>query len=60
MKKFSKDFQSLIDFLHFTHEFREVVRIARSPHAKQFENNTEHSYQLTMRLTKLFHPFRYI
>lgn len=48
MKKFSKDFKQLIDFLHFTHEFREVVRIARSPHAKQFENDTEHSYQLAM------------
>lgn len=45
---FSKKFQQLIDFINFTHEFREVVRIARSPHAERFENDTEHSYQLAM------------
>ncbi|PIR68298.1 hypothetical protein COU49_01905 [Candidatus Nomurabacteria bacterium CG10_big_fil_rev_8_21_14_0_10_35_16] len=48
MKKFSKKFEQLIDFINFTHEFREVVRVARSPNAKRFENDTEHSYQLAM------------
>ena len=47
-KKFSKKFEQLIDFVNFTHEFREVIRIARSPNAKRFENDTEHSYQLAM------------
>ncbi|OGI57587.1 hypothetical protein A3B85_00745 [Candidatus Nomurabacteria bacterium RIFCSPHIGHO2_02_FULL_37_13] len=46
--KFSKEFEQLIDFVNFTHEFREVVRIARSPHAERFENDAEHSYQLAM------------
>jgi len=47
-KKFSKKFEQLIDLVNFTHEFREVVRVARSPHGKRFENDTEHSYQLAM------------
>jgi putative hydrolase of HD superfamily len=47
-KKFSKKFEQLIDFVNFTHEFREVVRVARRPYAKRFENDTEHSYQLAM------------
>jgi len=47
-KKFSKKFEQLIDFINFTHEFREVIRIARSPNGKRFENDTEHSYQLAM------------
>jgi putative hydrolase of HD superfamily len=46
--KFSKKFEQLIDFVNFTHEFREVVRVARSPYGKRFENDTEHSYQLAM------------
>jgi len=45
---FSKKFEQLIDFVNFTHEFREVIRVARSPYAKRFENDTEHSYQLAM------------
>ena len=48
MKKFSKKFEQLIDFINFTHEFREVIRVARSPHGTRFENDTEHSYQLAM------------
>lgn len=48
MKKFSKKFEELIDFIQFTHEFREVIRIARSPFGKRFENDSEHSYQLAM------------
>lgn len=47
-KKFSKKFEQLVDFLNFTHEFREVIRVARSPYSKRFENDTEHSYQLAM------------
>lgn len=48
MSKFSKKFLNLIDFIKFTHEFREVIRIARSPNADRYENDTEHSYQLAM------------
>jgi len=47
-KKFSRKFEQLVDFINFTHEFRNVIRIARSPNAKRFENDTEHSYQLAM------------
>lgn len=47
-KKFSKKFDQLIDFVNFTHEFREVVRVARIPYGKRFENDVEHSYQLAM------------
>jgi len=47
-KKFSKKFEQLVDFVNFTHEFRDVIRVARSPYAKRFENDTEHSYQLAM------------
>ena len=47
-KKFSRKFEQLIDFVNFTHEFREVVRIARSPNSKRYENDAEHSYQLAM------------
>lgn len=32
----------------FIHEFREIVRVARSPLSKRFENDAEHSYQLAM------------
>lgn len=46
--KFSKKFEDLLDFIQFTHEFREVVRIARAPGANRYENDTEHSYQLAM------------
>ena len=48
MKKFSKKFEQFIDFINFTHEFREVIRVGRSPYNKRFENDTEHSYQLAM------------
>ena len=48
MKKFSKKFEQLIDFVNFTHEFREVIRVARTPYGKRFENDVEHSYQVAM------------
>ncbi len=48
MKKFSKKFEQLIDFVEFTHEFREIIRVARTPNGERFENDTEHSYQLAM------------
>ena len=48
MKKFSKKFEQLIDFIKFTHEFQEVVRVARPPFRERFENDAEHSYQLAM------------
>ena len=48
MTKFSKKFEHLIDFIQFTHEFREIIRVSRSPNAKKFENDAEHSYQLAM------------
>jgi putative hydrolase of HD superfamily len=46
--KFSKKFTQLIDFIEFTHEFQEVVRVARPPFRQRFENDAEHSYQLAM------------
>jgi 5'-deoxynucleotidase YfbR-like HD superfamily hydrolase len=46
--KFSKKFEQLIDFVNFTHEFREIVRVARSPNGKRYENDVEHSYQVAM------------
>jgi len=48
MKKFSKKLERFIDFVNFTHEFQEVIRIARPPNRERFENDAEHSYQLTM------------
>jgi len=48
VKKFSKKFEQLIDFVNFTHEFREVIRTARTPHGKRYENDVEHSYQIAM------------
>jgi putative hydrolase of HD superfamily len=48
MKKFSKKFEQLLDFVKFTHEFQEVVRVARPPFRERFENDAEHSYQLAM------------
>ncbi len=48
IKKFSNKFDQLIDFLNFTNEFREVIRVARVPHGKRCENDVEHSYQLAM------------
>lgn len=39
---------NLLDFVKFTHEFREVIRVARSPGNERYENDTEHSYQLAM------------
>ncbi len=47
-KKFSKKFEQLIDFIQFTHEFQEVIRVARPPYRKRMENDAEHSYQLAM------------
>src|SRR3989344_3438809 len=46
--KFSKKFKQLIDFVNFTHEFREVVRYAGTKLGKRIENDTEHSYQVVM------------
>ena len=40
--------KDLFDFVKFTHEFREVIRVARSPGNDRYENDTEHSYQLAM------------
>ena len=48
MKKFSSKFNDLLDFIQFTHEFREVIRVSRSPNASRYENDSEHSYQLAM------------
>lgn len=48
MQKFSKKLEQLIDFVEFTHEFQEVIRVARAPHRERFENDAEHSYQLAM------------
>jgi putative hydrolase of HD superfamily len=48
MKKFSKKFEQLLDFVKFTHEFQEVIRVARPPFRERFENDAEHSYQLAM------------
>lgn len=45
MKNKLKD---LFDFVKFTHEFREVIRVARSPDNERYENDAEHSYQLAM------------
>lgn len=44
--KFSKKFEELIDFINFTHEFREVVRIARTPNNSRMENDAEHVCQI--------------
>lgn len=38
----------LFDFVEFTHEFRNVFRVARASNADHFENDVEHSYQLAM------------
>lgn len=46
--KASKKLAGLLDFVEFTHEFREVFRIARASNADHFENDAEHSYQLAM------------
>jgi putative hydrolases of HD superfamily len=48
MKKFSPKFEQLVDFIRFTHEFQEVIRVARPPYRDRFENDAEHSYQLAM------------
>jgi putative hydrolase of HD superfamily len=42
------EIKNLLDFVQFTHEFREVIRIARSPNSERYENDAEHSYQLAM------------
>ena len=34
--------------MKFTHEFQEIVRVARPPFRERFENDAEHSYQLAM------------
>lgn len=48
MKKFSKKLEGLIDFINFTHEFREVLRYAGTKLGKKTENDAEHSYQVAM------------
>ena len=48
MSKFSKKFNNLIDFVNFTHEFQQVIRVARIPFGDRMENDAEHSYQLAM------------
>lgn len=48
MKKFSKKLVGLIDFINFTHEFQEIIRVARPPYRERFENDAKHSYQLAM------------
>lgn len=48
MKKFSKKLDGLIDFINFTHEFREVIRYEGTKLGKKVENDAEHSYQLAM------------
>lgn len=47
-KGFTPGFESLIDFIEFTHEFRGIYRVARTPYADRYENDVEHSYQLAM------------
>ena len=39
MPKFSKKFNSLIDFVNFTHEFEQVIRVARVPFGDRMEND---------------------
>ncbi len=46
--KFSKQFTNLVDFVNFTHEFREVARYAGSRLGKRIETDAEHSYQVAM------------
>ena len=48
MKKFSKKFGQLLDFVKFTEEFREVVRYEGSRLGKKVETSNEHSYQVAM------------
>ncbi|MBI3888523.1 HD domain-containing protein [Candidatus Nomurabacteria bacterium] len=48
MKKFSKKFAQLLDFVKFTEEFREVVRYEGSKLGKKVETSNEHSYQVAM------------
>lgn len=40
--------ESLLQFVHFTHLTRQVVRVARTPGETRYENTVEHSYQLTL------------
>ncbi len=44
----SPKFKGLIDCVRFTHEFREVIRIARAPNGDRYENDAEHSCQLAI------------
>jgi putative hydrolase of HD superfamily len=48
MKKFSNKLENLMDFINFTHEFREIIRYEGTKLGKKVENDTEHSYQLAM------------
>jgi putative hydrolases of HD superfamily len=48
MKKFSKKFEQLLDFVKFMHEFREVERYEGSKLGKKAETDSEHSYQMAM------------
>ena len=48
MKKFSKKFSQLLDFVKFTEEFRSVARYEGSKLGKKSETDSEHSYQMAM------------
>jgi len=48
MKKFSKKFSQLLDFVKFTEEFRAVARYEGSKLGKKVETSNEHSYQVAM------------
>jgi putative hydrolases of HD superfamily len=48
MKKFSKKFEQLLDFVKFTEEFRDVVRYEGSKLGKKVETSNEHSYQVAI------------
>ena len=48
MKKFSKKFEQLLDFVRFTEEFRHIVRYEGSKLGKKIETSSEHSYQVAM------------
>ena len=48
MKKFSKKFEQLMDFVKFMEEFRYVARYEGSKLGKKVESSAEHSYQVAM------------
>jgi putative hydrolase of HD superfamily len=48
MKKFSKKFERLLDFVKFTQEFRDVLRYEGSRLGKKVQTSAEHSYQVAV------------